>query len=108
MRPNDRNGNRSGRVLVEWRPGWIMLTAALGVLIAARPSAADDEALILTPPGFAQPGQAKTASGTGTALVRITVRDRATGRPTPCRLNVVGPDGNFYQPESNGLSPYSL
>src|SRR5262249_61928729 len=32
----------------------------------------------------------------------------ATGRPTPCRVNVVGPDGNFYQPPSNRLSPYSL
>jgi putative membrane-bound dehydrogenase-like protein len=41
-------------------------------------------------------------------VVEITVIDAATGRPTPCRLNVVGPDGNFYQPRPDRLSPYSL
>ena len=34
--------------------------------------------------------------------------DPATGKPTPCRINVVGPDGNFYQPAENPLSLYSL
>ena len=63
---------------------------------------------IVTPPGFNQPGQAKTATGEKTGRLRINVRDRATGRPTPCRLNVVGPDGHFYQPAPNPLSPYSL
>ena len=69
---------------------------------------ADDEAFIVTPPGFNRPGQAKTATGEKTGRLRITVRDRATGRPTPCRVNVVGPDGHFYQPAPNPLSPYSL
>ncbi len=69
---------------------------------------ADDETLVLTPPGFSQPGVAKTTSGVKTATLHITVRDRATGRPTPCRINVVGPDGNFYQPAPNRLSAYSL
>ena len=39
---------------------------------------------------------------------RSSVRDRATNRVTPCRINVVGPDGDFYQPAPNRLSPYSL
>ena len=34
--------------------------------------------------------------------------DRATGKPTACRLNVVGPEGHFYQPVTNLLSSYSL
>ena len=78
------------------------------VLVIAPRASADDEALIVTPPGFTRPGDAKTATGADTARLRITVRDRATGRPTPCRLNVVGPDGHFYQPAANPLSPYSL
>jgi putative membrane-bound dehydrogenase-like protein len=64
--------------------------------------------LIFTPPGFTKPGEAKTATGPTVAFLRITVRDRATGRPTPCRLNVIGPDGHFYQPAPNRLSPFSL
>ena len=60
-------------------------------------------------PGFTKPGQPRTASGPGTGTVRIVVvNDSATGKPTPCRLNVVGPDGNFYQPEPNRLTPFSL
>jgi putative membrane-bound dehydrogenase-like protein len=62
----------------------------------------------LTPPGFAQPGLPKTASGENTTRLRIIIRDRSTGLPTACRINVVGPDGNFYQPAPNRLSPYSL
>ncbi len=69
---------------------------------------ADDEAYVVTPTGFTTPGTAKTASGSATGRLRIKVRDRATGRPTFCRLNVVGPDGHFYQPPANPLSPYTL
>jgi putative membrane-bound dehydrogenase-like protein len=72
------------------------------------PASADDEALIITPPGFSRPGEAKTVSGSNTARLHIKVHDSATGRPTSCRLNVVGPDGHFYQPAPNRLSPYSL
>src|SRR5262249_5100961 len=38
----------------------------------------------------------------------ISVHDQATGKPLFCRINVVGPDGNFYQPRTNYLSQYSL
>jgi len=62
----------------------------------------------MTPSGFARPGLPKIASGGNTARLRIIIRDRTTGLPTACRLNVVGPDGNFYQPAPNRLSPYSL
>jgi putative membrane-bound dehydrogenase-like protein len=84
------------------------MAAGLVVPIAAGRAPADDEAFIVTPTGFTQPGQAKTASGENAGRIRIKVRDRATGRPTPCRINVVGPDGQFYQPAPNPLSPYSL
>ncbi len=84
------------------------MAAGLALLIGTGPAPADDEALIVTPPGFNQPGQAKAAAGEKSGRLRLNVRDRATGRPTPCRINVVGPDGQFYQPATNPLSPYSL
>jgi hypothetical protein len=68
-----------------------------------------DEALIFTPPGHSQPGQAITLTEDQGVLVSIVVRDRATGKPTFCRLNVVGPDGNYYQPPaSHPYTAYSL
>lgn len=70
--------------------------------------AVDREELIFTPPGFDQPGQPAVAKGENTGEVRVTVRDAGTGELTPCRINVVGPDGNFYEPAENPLKQYSL
>ena len=69
---------------------------------------ADDEALIFTPPGFDRPGVPAKATGADVGQVEVVVLDPSTGKPTPCRINVVGPDGHFYQPADNPLSPYSL
>lgn len=82
------------------------LLTALSALAA--PSRADDEAAVFTPPGFDKPGKAATASGPQAGTLEISVLDGASGKPTPCRVNVVGPDGNFYQPPENRLSLYSL
>ena len=84
---------------------WVFMAIASSV---ANVAIADDEAIITTPPGFGRPGVARTASGADSGRVRITVRDHATNQLTPCRINVVGPDGDFYQPALNRLSPYSL
>jgi putative membrane-bound dehydrogenase-like protein len=81
---------------------------ALIALAGAASAAADDDALLFTTPGFARPGQPRSASAPDAATLRITVVDRASGKPTACRLNVVGPDGNFYQPRPTHLTPYSL
>ena len=83
---------------------------AIGSLLAWGPAfaRADDEALIFTPPGFDRPGVPAKATGADVGHVEVVVLDPATGKPTPCRINVVGPDGNFYQPAENPLSLYSL
>src|SRR5262245_22783337 len=73
---------------------------------AAAPS--EGEAYFFTPAGFAREGMPATATGKDIGAVRILVGDRDTGRPTCCRVNVVGPDGNFYRPETNHLTPYAL
>jgi putative membrane-bound dehydrogenase-like protein len=67
-----------------------------------------DEATIFTPPGFATEGKPAVASGAGAARLNVTIVDRATGKPTLCRVNVVGADGNFYEPKDNPLAAYSL
>jgi len=67
-----------------------------------------DEALIFTPPGFDQPGKVAIAPEAESALLNVTIVDAATGKPTACRVNVVGADGNFYQPSENPLGKFSL
>jgi len=105
MRSGGRDRDPSGwAVVIAWRPVWVVLA----VFGSMRCAMADDEAYLMTPHGFTQPGLPKIASGERIGWLQINVRDRATGLPTFCRLNVVGPDGNFYQPAPNPLSPYSL
>ncbi len=70
--------------------------------------AAEGESFFFTAPGFEQEGQPLTVEGAGTGKLKIVVRDKATGKPTPCRINVVGPDGNFYQPPENHLTKYAI
>src|SRR5262249_53175801 len=66
------------------------------------------DSYIFTPLGFTKEGKPITATDHNTGKLEIRVRDQATGKPAFCRVNVVGPDGNFYQPASNYLSKYSL
>ena len=67
-----------------------------------------DEALIFTPPGFHHVGVPAVAQAPTSGQLRITIRDQSTGQPTGCRVNVVGADGNYYQPAENHLKEYSL
>ena len=67
-----------------------------------------DEAYIFTPPGFEHEGKVAVAEGPTAGRIEVTIVEAATGKPTPCRVNVVGPDGNFYQPKENPLAAFSL
>ena len=75
--------------------------------LARAPQIPEGESFFFTPPGFAHEGQVALVEGKRSGAVKIVVRD-ATGQPTPCRISVVGPDGNFYQPASNHLTEYAL
>lgn len=75
---------------------------------AADPHAIEVEAFQFTPAGFSKPGEPRTAAVDGNGVISIVVRDARTGKGTPCRVNVVGPDGNYYQPETNEFTPYAL
>lgn len=82
--------------------------AALKRQPAAPVAALEGEELFFTPAGRQAPGQPVTLESPAAPRLKITVVDQATGKPTPCRINVVGPDGNYYQPAPDRLSPYAL
>jgi len=67
-----------------------------------------DEALLFTPPGFDHLGEPRNAPQTQAAHLQITVHNAGTQEPTPCRINVVGPDGHYYEPADHVLKPFSL
>jgi putative membrane-bound dehydrogenase-like protein len=75
---------------------------------SSSPKAMRIESSLFTPSGFDREGHAAVASGAGAGKLKLTVRDGRTGRPTCCRVNVVGADGNFYQPPPDDLTPYAL
>jgi len=67
-----------------------------------------EEAFIQTPAGFSKPGKPALAPTSESGTVRLTILDQATGRPTFARVNVVGADGNYYEPDGHALARWSL
>jgi len=56
----------------------------------------DEEDFIHTPVGFDRAGAPTTvALNTEIARLKVTVVDNSSGELTACRVNVIGPDGNF-------------
>lgn len=69
----------------------------------------ESEDFLFTPPGFSAPGEPKTAEeGPNIGQLHLTVTDAATGKPTFCRVNVIGSDGQYYQPTQNYLTKYNM
>lgn len=98
-----------GRVWRAWALGLLAgLLAGAGYAQPAPAPSLADEAFLFTPAGFEREGQPVWVDPANSGQVHIVVRDAATGRVTPCRINVVGPDGNFHQPQRNHLSLYAL
>jgi hypothetical protein len=57
-------------------------------------------AVVVGRPAIALPATAGT--------LRLTIRDEKDGMPTFCRVNVIGADGQYYEPDQNPLKPWSL
>lgn len=53
-------------------------------------------------------GRPATVVPVHSGTLRLTVRDVEHGMPTFCRVNVIGQDGLYYEPEVNPLKPWSL
>lgn len=51
---------------------------------------------------------AQPASKNAFGGLDLKIVDSKTGKPVFCRVNVVGADGNYYQPAESSLSPWSL
>ncbi len=67
-----------------------------------------DESYVHTPAGFEHPGKPAAAGGDSVGTLQVTIVDRDTHKPTYCRVNIVGSDGNYYEPKENPLAPWSL
>ena len=67
-----------------------------------------DETLLFTAPGFNHVGEPRSASETDAGHLQITVRNAHSGEPIPCRINVVGPEGHYYEPAEHVLKTFSL
>ncbi len=78
---------------------------AHGPIVPVSPEA---EALIHTAPGAPVAGAPAVAEGVQSALLNLRVIDSITGEPTFCRVNVIGADGNYYEPEAHAQQPWSL
>ncbi len=91
---------------------WLVILLAAGQAEAQPPATPEvqpeGEDFFFVPPGFARPGVPMWADESASPVVKIRVRDASDGQLTPCRVNVVGSDGNYYQPQQNPLSPYAL
>jgi hypothetical protein len=73
--------------------------------VAAEDPQAGEEEIHRAP---AAAGKPAVADPTNCGTLRLTIHDAATSRPTFARLNVVGSDGNYYEPDENPLAPWSL
>ena len=93
------------------------LLAAMGLLVSGRSrdslegstqETALADAEIHAVPGVETPGEPTTADPNESGVLRLKIADASTGQPVPCRVHIVGSDGNSYEPAANPLSPYSL
>ncbi|HVC92981.1 MAG TPA: CehA/McbA family metallohydrolase [Pirellulales bacterium] len=67
-----------------------------------------EEARIHTPAGFPHEGKPRIYTRDSPARLHVTITDHPRSEPTPCRVNIVGADGNFYEPRDNVLANWSL
>jgi hypothetical protein len=53
-------------------------------------------------------GKPKTADAANAGALQLAVVEAGSKSPVFCRVNVVGSDGNFYEPADHALKPWSL
>jgi hypothetical protein len=93
--------------------GVLAATLCLGAAWWSRlPIAADDpqagEEEIHRAPGATKAGRPAVADPAKHGTLRLTILDAATQQPTFARINVIGFDGNYYEPDNDPLAPWSL
>ncbi len=110
-----RNSAASGKFLlvlpIMFLGVWALSSSALAHSGAHGPMTPEDpaaEAYIHTSHAHETTGEPHVAEGEETGLVQLHIIDEATGEPTAGRVNVVGPEGHYYEPGDNPLAPWSL
>jgi len=73
---------------------------------AFKEGTSEDEAVIFTPPGFGRIGVPAAVDAAGAATLKLAVVDATSGQRVFCRVNVVGPDGNYCLPSEGTLKAY--
>lgn len=86
---------------------WFSATAADSVPSEAHPPGSG-EVIIHRRPERETAGKPAQADPNNSVELELTVLDAATGSPCFCRVNVIGADGNYYEPAQNTLAPWSL
>ena len=66
-----------------------------------------EEDFVRTPSGFEKAGERRMILQQEAATLKVKIVDKATGEPTACRVNVVGPEGHYYEPQNYLLEPYN-
>lgn len=84
------------------------LSAHDDALSPPAPISPEAEALIHTEPGQDSAGIPAIAVKGDIGVLNLHILDGATGAPTFCRVNVIGPDGNYYEPDQHAQQPWSL
>lgn len=84
----------------------ILLAAAWWGSTALSDSDTLGEAEIHQIPGTRKTGKPAKTSLQGSGRIKLSVTE--SGQPVFCRVNVVGADGNYYEPADNILAPWSL
>jgi hypothetical protein len=89
-----------------------MLLLALAVGFAQRDKA-KQKTLAREPevhrlPGATRSGRPAVAKTNTSGTLRLKIVDADTKQPVFCRVDVVGADGNHYEPAENPLAPWSL
>ncbi|MCA9042057.1 MAG: CehA/McbA family metallohydrolase, partial [Planctomycetaceae bacterium] len=58
--------------------------------------------------GQPESGFPATTKEEKSGTLQLKIVDSRTGKPLLCRVNLRGPDGNYYEPPESSLNPYSL
>lgn len=92
--------------------GLVMLLLALAVGFAQRDAAKqttpDREPEVHRLPGATRIGLPAVVKKDAGGTLKLKVVDAVTKQPVFCRIDVVGADGNHYEPTNNPLAPWSL
>jgi hypothetical protein len=86
----------------------VILSGAAKVQTNSSPTEKPVEEVIHREEANGNAGRPKIADVTKSGSLRLLIVDADSKSPVFCRVNVIGSDGNFYEPDDHPLKPWSL